>query len=144
MRHASRLATLLAALLLCSGPALAAFETGCCYCVPEEMATTSQVPPDPVAAIACELIVGEGFPAFVQECQGFNGSAGCTDEQPGVPCPTTLLTELAITCPAVAGAGAPVAAPWALTALVVGLAGWGWARLRRPAAGRGMERREQA
>ena len=130
MRHAARLAPLFIALLICGSPAFAAFETGCCYCVAEHMATTSG-PQEPVEAIACEMIVGEGFPAFVEQCQGLNGSAGCTDEQPGVPCPTTLLTELGIACPAVAGAGAPVAAPWALTALVVGLAGWGWARLRR-------------
>jgi hypothetical protein len=126
------LAALAAGTLLAVAPADAAFETGCCACLPDHNGQTSGPPSPPTQeALFCGLVVGTGYPDFVQRCQAAGGeaTAPCLEPSPGGSCAMTL-AEAGIACPT--GPGAPTATPWGLGALALALSGLGaWAARRR-------------
>lgn len=127
MRRTAIAVIAFAALIATAPAAPAAFVTGCCACVQDE-ATTSQVP-DETLALFCNLIVGEGYPAFVMACNDAHGDPVCTDEVPGQSCPQTLAAAEAIICPT--GPGVPAAGPLGLVGLVAALSAAGLIVLRR-------------
>ncbi len=129
MRTLSLLAVLVGVIAIAARPAPAAFVTGCCACLDSEEATTAQAAPA-ITAVFCGLVEGQGFPAFVQRCEDAGGSSNqCITPQPGQTCGEALLAEENITCPA--NSGAPLASPWAMTALAAALGALGVATARR-------------
>src|SRR6185436_13295915 len=122
MRRSVPTVIALVALAGLARPAAAAFSTGCCACLPSHGGQTSQLPSE-TQALACELITGTGYPAFVTRCQGLGGGeAPCLNPTPGASCTAPLASE-GIACPA--AAGAPAAGVWGLTAIAMLLAALG-------------------
>jgi len=125
MRRSELLATVTLATVLLARPAMAAYETGCCACLPNPVAMlAAPPPPEPVRAIACALVEGTGYPDFVQQCQTAGGTAtsSCPEPTPGQSCTAALGAE-GILCPG--SPGAPAAGSWGLAALagVLAIAG---------------------
>jgi hypothetical protein len=119
MRRSVTFAVALVALAGIARPAAAAFSTGCCACIESHTAQTSQLPSE-TQALACELITGTGYPAFVNRCETLGGnSAPCLNPTPGVSCTATLAGE-GIACPG--ASSVPAAGVWGLTTVAMLLA----------------------
>lgn len=132
MHRILSLACLLATICAAVRPAAAAFDTGCCACLDNYSAQTSQPPPPPeMEALACRFITGTGYPDFVQLCENLGGnSAPCLEPTPGATCDATL-AEAGIRCPA--SPGVPAATAWGLGALALLLTALGVRSARRRA-----------
>jgi hypothetical protein len=131
MRRLSLTLLALSLALVVGRSAPAALPPSCCACVIAERATTSPVGPGGTA-LFCGFVTSATFDAFDRSCDIAAGAGIlCADAVVNETCPSVLLADQAVVCPA--PSAAPAATDWGLTALALALSGFGIIGLRRRA-----------
>ena len=128
MRKLMPVLSLFGLVLFAAAPVPAIVGGLCCACLEANDSAQTSGATTNQSALFCVGIPTVELANQTQRCENLWGGIECTPYQ-GVPC-TAELAEQGIACPA---SGAPTAGPWALTGIVVALAGLGMLAARRRA-----------